>query len=168
MVATSALAGAATSLWFHSLGGERLRLAQLQAQSPSGIVVCVLWCSHCASCRLVESELESLCQDMRGRALVVAVDASVGDDKSTIATYLEQHQRHFQVLLDPPGGLADRLKIRLTTTTVIFDAEGKIRYFGKLGPASEPSARLALEELLQGQPVSVPVTPLQGCTIRRP
>ena len=163
VVTVSALAEAVPPLWFKQLSGQRLRLPQLSSQSSSGVVVCVLWCSHCGSCRAVEDDVDNLCVEMRGRAEVEALQARVDDDKRSIAAYLGKHRRHFEVLQDPPGGLADRLNIGLTTTTVIFDDKGAIRYFG-----GWRSARAALEELLQGSPVSQPTSPFNGCAIRRP
>lgn len=142
---------------------QRVDLTQLSATTPSGLVSCTFWCSRCHSCRQAEPQLIQLHQEMKGRVAVVAVDASFYDDAPAIARYVKDAGLPVPVLRDFPGGLADCLQIDLTTTTVIFDEKQGLRYFGQLS-----SARKALLELLAGQPVSVPTTPLQGCPIFRP
>lgn len=156
-------AAALETFWFWDSASQRIDLPRLSRQSRSGVVSCTLWCSFCASCRTVEPELRRLQQDFFGEVTVVAIDASIHDTPETIQTYLQDTGLKVPVLRDPAGGLADRLKIGLTTTTVIFDRRQSLRYLGNF-----ESARAALNDLLAGREVTTPSTPLQGCHIARP
>ena len=162
LLAVPALAGAAP-FWFLDDHSQRLDLSELSRSSPSGLVCCTFWCSRCDSCRQAEPELTQLYQEMHDQVAVLAIDASLFDDLPSIRQY--QRATHFPVpvLRDPVGGLADSLHIDLTTTTLIFDQHQSLRYFGRLD-----LARQALLQLLAGQPVTTPTTPLQGCPIFRP
>ena len=64
------------------------------------------------------------------------------------------------VLFDPGGGLCRLLGIRTSTTALVWDERGKMRYFGNLRGLSK-----ALAQLSQGQPVVPPSSPQQGCPI---
>lgn len=156
-------AAALEPFWFWDSASQPIDLPRLSRQSRKGLVCCTLWCSFCGSCRRVEPGLRRLHQDYFGEVTVVAIDASIHDTPESIGAYLESTGLKVPVLRDPPGGLADRLKIELTTSTVIFDHRQRIRYLGNF-----ESARAALNELLDGREVSVPTTPLDGCRIARP
>ena len=148
-------------LWlclFRVATADPIDLKLLSSRSPSGLVCCTVWCSHCASCRKVEPELLRLYRDMQGKVTVVAIDANDNDDTQSIAAYALP----MPVLMDPRGGLADSYKIDVTTTTLIFDSQQSLCYFGQF-----QGARKALQELLDKRPVTTPVTPLEGCTIIR-
>ncbi len=112
--------------------------------------------------------MSSLAEELKGKALVLAVDANVTDTPQEIEGFLKIRQLGFPVVIDPAGGLVDRLGIKQTTTTLIFDRAGAMRYFGRFGYGDEHFAAQAVSQLLAGQPVAQPTTPLEGCRIPRP
>ena len=66
------------------------------------------------------------------------------------------------IVLDPGGESADIFGNKETTTTVIIDSQGLLRYRGQFGHGKDSFAANALEAVLAGQEVSVKETPLQG------
>ncbi|MFN8606030.1 MAG: TlpA disulfide reductase family protein [Vulcanimicrobiota bacterium] len=139
------------------LDGSRQSLDQLRLAGKP--LVLMTWCSHCACCRGGEKTLLALQKEypqMRMRAL----DAQWGDDAPQVRSYLDRHRLNLPVLFDPGGGLCRLLGIRTSTTALVWDERGKMRYFGNLRGLSK-----ALAQLSQGQPVVPPSSPQQGCPI---
>ena len=60
------------------------------------------------------------------------------------------------------GSAADIFGTKVTTTTVVIDKEGVLRYRGQFGRANHPFTRDALEAVLQNQTVKVTETKHRG------
>lgn len=159
--------GEPPNLTFTDLDGRPVALSELIRRSPTGVVVLTVWCSRCNSCRRAEPELDRLARDLHDQALVVGVDASAADTPENIREFQSYFKFHFPVLLDPPGGLVDSFHIQQTTSTLIFDRQGALVYFGRFGSAKERCASQAAREAVAGRPVSMPTTELRGCPILR-
>jgi hypothetical protein len=71
------------------------------------------------------------------------------------------------ILLDETGHTADFFGTDFTTTTVVIDATGVLRYYGQFAHDNHAYAEAALAVVLKGQPVASPTTPHQGCPIAR-
>lgn len=150
-------------LSFEDLQGHNVSLKQLRQSSSSGTVVLTLWDTRCHSSHQAEKELVSLTRRYRDRVAVVEVDPNAADSRASIRDYLTRTGLGLRVLIDPPGGIAERFDVALTTTTWIFDKAGRLRYFGRLEDARHHYARQALREVLAGKPVKTPVTQPAGC-----
>lgn len=133
--------------------------------SPTGVVVMVVWCSTCGSCRANQAALDQLHRDYRDQVAVVALDAHPADTPERVRARLTEARSQLPVLFDPPGGMVDRLGIEFTTTTLVFDQAGTLRYFGPMVTEEGPLARRAVEELLAGRDVTVPARPQAGCPL---
>jgi hypothetical protein len=139
------------------LEGNAVSLAELRRGGRP--LVLMTWCSHCACCRSGEQSLLRLQKrylSMRMRAL----DAQWGDDPTQVKSYLSKRKLKLPVLFDPQAGLCRLLGIHTSTTALVWDSRGEMRYFGNLAGLSR-----ALQQLSQGQPVTPSSTPQQGCPI---
>ncbi len=144
--------------------GEARTLRQLAPGKP---LVMVVWCATCHSCREVEAEIDRLAEEMRGKAVVVALDANAPDTPERIQKTLDRNSLKFPVFLDKKGKVVENFKINTTTTTLIVDAQGRLRYLGRFGDKEEALARQALQQLLAGQEVTPSQTEWQGCKVIR-
>ena len=120
-----------------------------------------VWCSHCGSCRAMEQELAGVARDFRGKATVLALSAHPLDGPVAIRNFLEHRHLELEVVRDPQRHFCRLQGLRKTTTTLIWDGEGKLRYFGSFRGGAEA----ALRELIEGKKVTVPSTMQEGCPI---
>ncbi len=125
-------------------------------------IVLSFWCSFCGSCRRVEGDLEKLAQRYRGKAAVFALDASAGETADEATEAAEKAHLTFPVLLNPDGRAADIFGTKLTTTTVVIDADGVLRYCGQFSHGEHKYAEHALDAVLHGKEVHTKTTPHHG------
>lgn len=127
--------------------GEPFRLSERE-----GITVLTFWCTTCDSCRGVERELDALAEGYAPRGVAfAAIDSNHPDDAARVNAFLAAQGLGLRVLLDPTAALAELFGARLTTTTAVVDADGRLAYWGAFH-----GARFAVDELLAGEPVSEP------------
>jgi peroxiredoxin len=101
----------------------------------------------------VDDSLDKLAAKYKGRAMVVALDSSFGETAEEITAFKKENSLTLPVALDPKGIVADIFGAKMTTTTVIIDGEGKLRYFGQFLHGQEAMAEAALESILAGREV---------------
>tara|TARA_B100000809_G_scaffold54740_1_gene50483 strand:- start:62 stop:994 length:933 start_codon:yes stop_codon:yes gene_type:complete len=114
--------------------GKTYRLSDLQKDkksNSSGVVVLNFWCSFCGSCRHVEHALNKLASTYKGRVAVIAIDASAGETIEGIRAFKQEKKLTLPVVFDSTGHTADLLGTKVTTTTVVIDAKGVLRYRGQ-------------------------------------
>src|SRR5262249_15547722 len=107
----------------------------------------------------------------------LAVNANQQDLPRQIAEHARKYAIPFPVLRDEGNTVADRFGARRTPEAFVLDGARTIRYQGRIDDQfgigfqrPRPTRRdlaLALEELLAGQRVSQPATPVAGCLIGR-
>src|SRR5262249_36736803 len=127
------------------LTGKSFQLSDLQKRTKSGVVSLTFWCSFCHSCRGVESDLDKFAQVNKGQAAVVAIDASAGETASGITAFARKRGLTLPIVLDAPGKAADLFGVKVTTTTVVIDGKGVLRYRGQLMNGDQAPAKDALK-----------------------
>jgi peroxiredoxin len=144
------------------LGGKSRTLTELRKSAKSGVVALTFWCSFCHSCRHMEGNLDALARNTRAEAVVMALDASAGETPERVKSFAKEKGLTLPIVMDPEGKLADLFGVGVTTTTVIIDRDGILRYRGQFGHGQQGYAAEALKAVLAGKPVAQPETPLQG------
>jgi peroxiredoxin len=149
-----------------TLDGKTLKLSDLQKdgrRTKQGVVVLSFWCSTCSSCRRVEHHLDKLATDYKGQAAVIALDANAGETAERVTAFAKEKALVLPIVLDPGGRTADTFGTEVTTTTVVIDGNGILRYCGRFGQGDETgSAEAALKAVLAGKEVAVKTTPHDG------
>jgi thiol-disulfide isomerase/thioredoxin len=143
-----------------ALDGKTVKLSELQKdqkRTKKGVVVLSFWCSTCHSCRRVEHHLDKLAKDYEGQAAVIALDANAGETAERVAAFARKKGLTMPIVLDPSGRTADVFGAEVTTTTVVIDGKGVLRYCGRFGQCEE-----ALKAVLAGKEVAVKTTPHDG------
>jgi peroxiredoxin len=147
-----------------TLDGKTVKLRELQKderRTKQGVVVLSFWCSTCSSCRRVEHDLDKLAKDYQGQAAVIALDANAGETAEGVTAFAKEKGLALPIVLDPGGRTADIFGTEVTTTTVVIDGTGVLRYCGRFGPGDE-AAEEALKAVLAGKEVAVKTTPHDG------
>src|SRR5262249_38994991 len=97
------------------------------------------------------------------------------DSLADLAAYVREYQLPFPLLKDADAAVADEFGAERTPEAFLLDAERRVRYRGRIDRLPHGVRRsgerqdlaLALAELLDGRPVSCPVTRVAGCRIGR-
>jgi thiol-disulfide isomerase/thioredoxin len=149
-----------------TLDGKTTKLSELRAdagRTKTGVVVLSFWCSTCGSCRRVEHHLDKLAKDYAGQAAVFALDANAGETAERVTAFAKEKGLSLPIVLDPTGGTADVFGTEVTTTTVVIDGQGVLRYCGRFRQGDgTASAEEALKAVLAGREVAVKTTPHDG------
>jgi peroxiredoxin len=144
------------------LEGKTYRLSDLRKQTKSGVVSLTFWCSFCHSCRHVEERLDQFAGEQKGRAMVAAIDASAGETATEVTAFARKKGLSLPILMDAHGKAADLFGVKVTTTTVVIDGRGILRYRGRLLEGEQFLAGDALKAVLAGEPVAPKETPQRG------
>jgi thiol-disulfide isomerase/thioredoxin len=148
-----------------TIGGKKWKLSELQKNAvltKDGTVVLTFWCSFCHSCRHVEHRLDKLARQYKAKAGVFALDASVGETADGVAAFAKERGLTFPIALNSNGAAADIFGTRVTTTTVVIDSQGVLRYCGQFGDNQHTFAEDALKAVLAGEEVHVKTTRHKG------
>lgn len=148
-----------------TIDGKKWKLSELQenaAITEDGTLVLTFWCSFCHSCRHVEHPLDALAKQYQGKVGVIAVDSSAGETTEGVAEFAKEEKLSLPIALDGSGAAADIFGTRVTTTTVVIDKSGVLRYRGQFGDAKKTFAHDALKSILAGKDVAVEETRQKG------
>jgi len=130
--------------------------------TSDGTLVLTFWCSFCHSCRHVEKQLDSLATQYRGKVGVIALDASAGETAEKVAAFAAKQGLTLPIALSSGGAAADIFGTRVTTTTVVIDGDGILRYCGQFSDRENNFAEDALQAVLAGEEVPVQKTRQKG------
>tara|TARA_B100000809_G_scaffold220097_1_gene227646 strand:+ start:1336 stop:3351 length:2016 start_codon:yes stop_codon:yes gene_type:complete len=150
----------------------------LKDLNDSKLVVIAFLGTECPLARLYGPRLEELAAAYKESGITfLGVNSNRHDSITEIAAYARQHQITFPILKDTANKLADTLGADRTPEVFLLDHDRRVRYHGRIddqygvGYVREKVTRayltLAIDELLSGKPVSVPVTVATGCHIGR-
>ena len=150
---------------------------------PAQPLLVMLICAHCPFVKHVEPELSRLADDYSSAVTMLAVSSNSltthpQDGPDGLRHQAEQRQWTFPYLLDEQQNLAKALKGACTPEFYLFSPDGSghqtLRYRGQLDssrPGNDVSLdgrdlRMALDAVLNGQPVSAEQQPSVGCNIK--
>ncbi len=144
------------------LSGKVWKLSELQKKTESGVVCLTFWCTFCHSCRQMDARFQTLAADFKDKVTVIGVDASAGDDAKKVDAFVQSKKFSVPVFIDKGGKVADQFGVKMTTTTLVIDKGGIVRYRGQFGGEGTPYARDALSAVLEGKEPTVKETAPAG------
>lgn len=148
-----------------AIEGKTWKLSELRedpAMTSDGTLVLTFWCSFCHSCRDMEEHLDELAKHYQGTVGVIALDASAGETAEGVAAFAAENGFTFPIALNPGGTAADIFGTRRTTTTVVIDRDGILRYCGRFSDQEHNFAEDALKAVLAGEEVPLKKTRQKG------
>ena len=148
-----------------TIAGQTRKLSELQkdtAITADGTISLTFWCSFCHSCRDVEHDLDQLATRYKGKVGVIAVDASFGETTAHVAEFALKEGLTLPIALNESGNVADIFGVATTTTTVVIDSDGVLRYRGQFGNKSHAYAADAIDAVLTGKQMPVKETEHRG------
>lgn len=159
----------------HRLDGAPVRLAELAGGQPT---VLAFLGTECPLVRLYAARLNALAKELPGRgARLVGVIPNIQDTPAEVRAFVDEFGLTFPFVIDSNQALADAAGAERTPEVVLLDAQGAVRYRGRVDDqfqvaiqrpaATRHDLRLALDEVLAGQPVSQPEQAAAGCLIGR-
>ncbi len=150
------------------LKGQAHSVAEMVAKPGTEAVVLVVWCTQCGSCRGSERAVAKLAAEDPKRVRVVAVTPHPGDSPERIKKFLKGQGINLEVMRDANQAMVRAMHIDRTTTTLVYDSKGALRYMGPFTGSGDGFAQDALREVLAGREVSMKTRPLKGCPIPKP
>jgi thiol-disulfide isomerase/thioredoxin len=130
---------------------------------------------ECPVQRSHDARLLELVHDFAPKGVAfVAVDAQADASLEKDTEAVRARGYPFPVVIDAEGTWSDALGVRFSTTLVVLDSKGRVRYRGglddervKVSNDATPLARRALERLVAGQEPERVETKALGCVLRR-
>ena len=151
-----------------------------------GLVVAFIG-TECPLATLYAGRLETLASEFKDQGIaVIAIDSNRQDSITELNAFATRHKLTFPLLKDPDNKVADMFGAQRTPEAFLIDANGVIQYYGRiddqygqhLGEAGKrisyqhthprrKDLQIAVQEMLSGKNVSVPLTEAVGCLIGR-
>ena len=170
------------------LPGTDNKVHCLKDYASAKILVVMFTCNHCPTAQLYETRIKQLVSDYQGRGVAfvginpnnanaVLLDeqgyTDLGDSLAEMKIRAAYRHFNFPYLYDgETQKVARAYGPAATPHLFIFDSERKLRYTGRVDNnprqplVTREDARIALDELLAGKPVSVAKTPAVGCSTK--
>ena len=150
----------------------------LRDLDDSKLVVIAFLGTECPLARLYGPRLEELAGNYQeAEVTFLGMNSNRHDSVTEIASYARRHGISFPILKDTANKLADLLGAERTPEVFVLDQKRRVRYHGRIDDqygvgfvrdqATRLDLKVAIDELLAGKPVSVPVTIATGCHIGR-
>ena len=153
------------------------------SELPPQPLLLMLICAHCPFVKHVEPELSRLAEHYSPAVTLLAISSNSlithpQDGPEGLRHQAEQRQWRFPYLLDEQQSLAKALKGACTPEFYLFSPNEaglqSLRYRGQLDgsrpgndqPLDGRDLRMALDAVLNGQPVSAEQQPSVGCNIK--
>ena len=144
----------------------------------NSLIVVVFLGTECPLAKLYSPRLANLHGRYEPRGVgFIGINSNRQDSITEIAAHARLHNIEFPVLKDLGNAIADRFGAGRTPEVFVLDRQRAIRYQGRIDDQygigyirDEPQRQdlaLALDQLLAGQRVEVPVAPSIGCHIGR-
>src|SRR5262245_1234901 len=167
-----------TSVADFTLQDYRGKSVSLNDYKDKPIVVLAFLGVECPLAKQYGARLGNLARDYESKGIAfIGIDSNSQDSITQLAAFVRQHQLEFPVLKGLGNQVADKLSVKRTPEVLVLDKDRVIRYSGRVDDQfgigfvkDKPvrhDLRVALDELLEGKPVSVAKTESTGCLIGR-
>ena len=150
-----------------SLQGEALSLREGAARHKA--VVLLFLSTVCPYANYFSPHLRELSEEFGPKGvLFVALYSNGWESRQEVERHAREHGFAFLTVKDEHHAIADRLGATRTPEAFVLDAEGHLRYRGRVMSKQEsPELRRAIEAVVGNRPLRTPVTKAFGCAIDR-
>jgi peroxiredoxin len=162
-----------------SLPGVDGQTRSLDDYADKAAVIVVFTCNHCPTAIDYEDRLVQIQADYAGKGVqIIAINSNETDGHPTdsfehMVERAEDKGFNFPYLRDESQDVAKAYGAMRTPHVFLLDADRKVVYNGRIDDMPDDPAnvgrhdlREAIDEVLSGDPVSVPVTQSIGCNVK--
>jgi cytochrome c biogenesis protein CcmG, thiol:disulfide interchange protein DsbE len=131
------------------LQGEKISLSELRGRP----VLINLWATWCPPCRAEMPAMQGVYEKYRDQGFtILAINATYQDSAPAAASFVDEYDLTFPVLMDTSGEVSRLYQMRALPTTFFVDSEGIIQEVVIGGPISPALLQVRVEQLLAGAP----------------
>ena len=154
------------------------RAVSLDKFADKKAIVVAFLGTECPLAKLYGPRLENLQQKFgTDDVAVIGINSNKQDSLTEILAYSHRHKITFQMLKDVGNKVADAFAAERTPEVFLLDSTFAVRYHGRIddqyfvgGSRARPEISElsdAIQQLLAGEDIAVPETPVEGCHIGR-
>ena len=169
------LTGTALPFELPAIDGGTVQFPDQDHDGPT--VICFLGV-ECPLARLYAPRLAELAAEFEPQGVrFIGINSNCHDSLDEVRDYAAELKIPFRIAKDYDNVIADRFQATRISEIVVVGDNFQIRYRGRIDDRHRPGVtkgktqrddlRIALQELVAGEPVSVPVTEASGCLIGR-
>jgi peroxiredoxin len=150
-----------------TIAGQSFSLSEMQKSHRAIAVVFVS--TLCPYSNYYNDLLRDMATEYERRGVAfVGINSSRVETLAEIKDHAREHGHTFPILRDADLRLAKMFDARWTPEVFLLDADGKLRYRGRIASKmSSPDLKNALDALLAGRPIYPAETKAFGCAIPR-
>lgn len=162
-----------------TLKDYRGKTVSMSDYKSSQLVVLAVLGTECPLAKQYAIKLQKVADEYRDRGLVVlGIDANRQDSLTEIAAFARTNSIEFPIVKDLNQTVIESLGATRTPEVFLLDAQRNVRYHGRVDDqyavggksrktATREDLKVAINEVLDGKPVSVTETSAIGCLIGR-
>ncbi len=147
-------------------------------ENADGLTVICFLGTECPLAKLYAVRLQTLSESFSGQNVrFIGINSNRQDSAEELADFVDDQRITFPVAKDYDNVVADQFNVVRTPEVIVVDGDLKVRYRGRVDDQYLPGVsrsqpdradlQIAIEELLAGKAVSVPVTQPEGCLLGR-
>jgi len=149
-----------------SLDGTTFALSE--AVRAHRAVVVVFLSTVCPYARFFEPHLQDLQQKYGDGVLILGVNSNRTETAEEARADAVRRGLTFPIVKDEDLRVADALGARVTPESFLIDGAGRLRYRGRVrSKIGQDDLKNALDDVMAGRAVKVPVAKAFGCALRR-
>jgi peroxiredoxin len=146
----------------------------LFGQEKAKVTVVMFIATQCPVSNAYNERMEALAREYTPKGVrFIAVNSNKQESATEVASHSAAHGFDFPVVKDPNNTIADKWGAMVTPETYVLDADGMLRYHGRIDDSQNPAnvksqdLKAALDAVLDGRAPEWSETKAFGCTIKR-
>jgi peroxiredoxin len=173
LAAAPPVGGPAPQFTLTTVDGKSFSMAEA-AHSHKAVVLMFI-ATQCPYSNAYNDRMRDMAAAYEKRGILFAgINSNKSEPAAEVIAHAKQHGFAFSLMKDPHNKVADLYDARHTPEIFVVDADGKVRYHGRIDenyeePAkvTSPDLKNALDALLAGKPIAKAETKAFGCSIKR-
>ncbi len=146
----------------------------LEDFTDSEAIVILFIATRCPVSNAYNQRMASLYEDYSDKPVTfLGINSNKNEDVGEIKKHAKENGLKFIILKDPNNIIADKFDAKFTPEIFVLNSDFNILYHGRIDDSRKESEvesmdlRVALDEILDDQQVSITETKAFGCTIKR-